>query len=291
MRSVAVVLAVALVVLLSAQGSEAQGPTKDFMFLFVQGWPGTICKDWGCQNLPSTTHPGAGFLIHGLWAQYYDHGWPQNCDPSNVFSESEVSDLLPDMNVRWPSIMGEMDGDDFWTHEWSRHGTCATSVFPTQHDFFSATLSLRDKYDVEGILSASGITPGGTYNTRDVSDAVVATTGYAPAITCKNSDLWEIWICLDKSLSPVECPQSTVIPTPCGSTVNYPADPFPRNNNRYPHAAAAAPAGMVSQMSLFAVAAACGLVGILVGAVIAIVVYRRRNAASAATQEPLLSSV
>eukprot|EP00696_Hemimastix_kukwesjijk_P018022 gnl/Hemi2/6806_TR2318_c0_g1_i1.p1 gnl/Hemi2/6806_TR2318_c0_g1~~gnl/Hemi2/6806_TR2318_c0_g1_i1.p1 ORF type:complete len:294 (-),score=110.95 gnl/Hemi2/6806_TR2318_c0_g1_i1:281-1162(-) len=293
MRSFVSILVAALVVLVSAQAVLANPPTKDFMFLFVQGWPGTICKDLAnCANLPSTTHPGAGFLIHGLWAQYYDHGWPQNCDNTNVFSENQVSDLLPEMGVHWPSIMGAMDGDDFWSHEWQRHGTCATSVFPTQHDFFSNTLALRDKYDIEAMLSASGITPGGSYNTQDILDSVSQTTGFAPSITCKNGDVWEIWICLDKGLNPVQCPSSTVIPDPCGATVNYPADPFPksgRNNNGY-RAVDSSSNGFVSESTMLIVGAACVVLGAVIGAAV-VFVYRGRKAAAASSQEPLLSTV
>ena len=36
----------------------------------------------------------------------------------------------------------------FWSHEWSKHGTCSLAVLPTQTDYFNATLALNEAYPI-----------------------------------------------------------------------------------------------------------------------------------------------
>ncbi len=38
-------------------------------------------------------------------------------------------------------------GDWLWSHEYTKHGTCATRVTHNEHDYFKAALDLREKID------------------------------------------------------------------------------------------------------------------------------------------------
>lgn len=53
--------------------------------------------------------------------------------------------------------------DRFWSHEWSKHGTCVSTLRPTCYgdsyqkyqdviDYFEKVLELRDTYDLYGAL-------------------------------------------------------------------------------------------------------------------------------------------
>ena len=50
----------------------------------------------------------------------------------------------------------------FWAHEWARHGTCATSVFPNEHAFFAGVLDLHQRYDLDVCPSSHMPTCRGT---------------------------------------------------------------------------------------------------------------------------------
>jgi ribonuclease T2 len=45
--------------------------------------------------------------------------------------------LLQNMDTLWPNLLGR--NEDFWEHEWTKHGTCTTF---SQHDYFQTTCGL-----------------------------------------------------------------------------------------------------------------------------------------------------
>lgn len=83
-----------------------------------------------------------GFIsIHGLWPD--PESSCTNCT-SEQFSESKLSSsTLADMKKYWPTCMSSNTNDDFWSHEWSKHGTCTGM---TQDAYFSQGISLYQKY-------------------------------------------------------------------------------------------------------------------------------------------------
>jgi ribonuclease T2 len=79
--------------------------------------------------------------IHGLWPDPYPA-----CDTctSEVFSTSKLSSsTLTDMKKYWPTCQAGNTNEDFWSHEWSKHGTCSGM---SQDAFFSKTISLYKTY-------------------------------------------------------------------------------------------------------------------------------------------------
>ncbi|MFX5574808.1 hypothetical protein ABTD77_20430, partial [Acinetobacter baumannii] len=54
-----------------------------------------------------------GFVVHGLWPQYQNGGWPENCSTERV-SEQMIGRMLDIMPSRQLVI-----------HEWRKHGTCS----------------------------------------------------------------------------------------------------------------------------------------------------------------------
>ena len=126
------------------------------------------------------------------------------------FDESKVSDLLTRMETNWASYIGQ--NQQFWSHEWSKHGTCSTPFLGNQHDYFSNALDARVKTMLLTMLSRSNIVPDSTktYTSADISSAV----GHAPALGCKGSKLSEIAVCLSKDdLSRQDCDPSVLSPT------------------------------------------------------------------------------
>jgi ribonuclease I len=81
----------------------------------------------------STDHD---FTIHGLWCQYDKEHYPEFCSKEK-FNVTSIDPILNDMNKYWFSFYG--NNEEFWGHEWSKHGTCSTL---NQFNFFNETLDL-----------------------------------------------------------------------------------------------------------------------------------------------------
>jgi ribonuclease I len=79
--------------------------------------------------------------IHGLWPD------PESactyCS-TEAFSTSKLSSsTLDGMKKYWPTCQSGNTNEDFWSHEWSKHGTCTGM---TQNAYFSKGLSLFSTY-------------------------------------------------------------------------------------------------------------------------------------------------
>ncbi|MBA0621130.1 hypothetical protein Godav_006779 [Gossypium davidsonii] len=219
-----------LIYLLVLQSLALLCASQDFdFFYFVQQWPGAYChSDKKSCCYPTTGKPAADFSIHGLWPNYNDGSYPQNCDSNNPFDASKISDLISNMRKNWPSLScPSNDGESFWSHEWEKHGTCSESVFD-QHSYFETTLGLKQQANLLKALKAAGIEPdGSSYSLENIKDAIKEGSGYTPWIECNedssgNSQLYQVYLCLDKSGSNlIECP---IFPKGkrCGSEIEFP---------------------------------------------------------------------
>lgn len=182
--------------------------------IFVRQWTPTVCA-----TSPCTRQPLSRFTIHGLWPESFDGSWPQYCD-NEPFSMAAVADLLPEMRAQWPS-MWHTDAA-FWTHEWRRHGTCESSVFATQHDFFAAVLQLHRQFDLMAALQSLDIKADTSYDQVDLEEKLKGIFGRSVRVHCEEKgggggNINEIWMCVDRQLQLIDCPQN--IARRCGSVV------------------------------------------------------------------------
>ncbi|MFS7959195.1 putative ribonuclease T(2) [Helianthus anomalus] len=218
-----------LIKLLALHSLLALSAAQDFdFFYFVQQWPGSYCDTkQGC-CYPSTGKPSSDFGIHGLWPNRNDGSYPSNCDSSNPFDASEISDLTSYMQTQWPTLAcPSNNGLTFWGHEWDKHGTCSESVL-NQHDYFATTLSLKNEINLLQALQSAGIQPNGQkYSLSSIKTAIQQASGYTPWVECNNdssgnSQLYQIYLCVDSSASGfIECP---VFPRgSCGSSIEFPS--------------------------------------------------------------------
>ncbi|RYH04971.1 hypothetical protein EON65_45995 [archaeon] len=78
--------------------------------------------------------------IHGLWPD--PESSCTSCT-SEVFSTSKLSSsTLSGMKKYWPTCQSGSN-EDFWSHEWSKHGTCTGM---SQDGYFSKALSMFSSY-------------------------------------------------------------------------------------------------------------------------------------------------
>lgn len=78
--------------------------------------------------------PADSFTIHGLWPDYCDGSFPSSCDPSraypspvDILEENNATELLGYMRTHWKGDRGD---EDLWQHEFSKHGTCMSTLEP-----------------------------------------------------------------------------------------------------------------------------------------------------------------
>lgn len=114
----------------------------------------------------------------------------------------------------WPSF--GMDVFAFWGHEWSRHGTCAAPILPSQHKYFKTILKLHKKYPLQNAFEEADILPDDNeaYSVKSMAAAIKDAFSAYPLIHCdEQKEVSEIWMCIDEDLKAFDCP----------SPQNYPA--------------------------------------------------------------------
>ena len=154
------------------------------------------------------------WTIHGLWPTNAT-SWPQNCDPSHPFDPSKIANLRPELDKYWPSVTSE-NSDGFWSHEWSKHGTCAKAVpqLSGEYNYFSFTLTLYSKWNLTQYLNDAQIYPDNdrAYDISQIEDVLDKNLEAKANLVCENVRglqyplLTEIHFCLTKTLDVMDCP-------------------------------------------------------------------------------------
>ncbi|XP_065060746.1 ribonuclease Oy-like [Rhopilema esculentum] len=184
--------------------------------IFTQQWPESACEHVNASGqhsceIPSSTNAWA---VHGIWPSMGDTKGPNYCNESWSFDPSKIQGILSELKAEWPNLYTDTELYSFWEHEWVKHGTCAASLDSLRGEmkYFSTGLSLHKKYDVMGTLAKRGISPSRskTYDLTDVVGVLQDEFGYSVCIGCVyNQDigqmLYQMYICLDKSLSMIDC--------------------------------------------------------------------------------------
>lgn len=175
----------------------------DFLMLVSQ-WAITECMD-----VYSCTASNLYFTLHGLWPTNNDGSYPCTCT-SEAFDPNAISSIMGSMNKYWPSLNGP--NADFWSHEWTKHGTCAENVLATELDFFSTTLGLLGKYNTTQALAAASIYPSNTkgFSISAFHAATSKAWGAQAVVNCDNSgNIEEVAVCMDPNFNVIACPSTT----------------------------------------------------------------------------------
>ncbi|KAK9878022.1 hypothetical protein WA026_020651 [Henosepilachna vigintioctopunctata] len=195
--------------------------------MLSQSWPVSGCinyKNKNRRNYCTLPENSEIFTVHGLWPNYFgSNSGPYFCDNGDRFNPSALSPILSEMNAKWTNIQGGTSSNSFWSHEWSKHGTCAKVLpqFNTLFKYFKSTLTLGEQYDIYQAFSESGIRPGSqSYSLNDLIDAIVNKFGKVPQISCTLDEmgealLSEVRLCFDKSVRLIDCTAVNLNPKNC----------------------------------------------------------------------------
>lgn len=133
-----------------------------------------------------------GFIVHGLWPQFQNGSFPENCSNAPGLSNpASMLDIMPD-----PGLI---------QHEWTTHGTCsglsAQAYFSLIRRAFTSIKIPSDFTDPthQQTLSPAQIKADFERANTKLQDADLM-------ITCSRNYLKAVEMCLTKSLSPMACP-------------------------------------------------------------------------------------
>ena len=155
--------------------------------------------------------------MHGLWPTRYGEIKPNFCNDSWHYQHHQMDPIMAEMEQFWPDVEMRAVKDSLWSHEWTKHGTCAVASskqtnITGQTSYFKTGCDLAAKNPLTEWLSKAGGRPHDKtkYETRQVWEAVLEGTGGArPHIDCLKVDgvalISEIKVCYDKTLSRVDC--------------------------------------------------------------------------------------
>jgi ribonuclease T2 len=134
-----------------------------------------------------------GLVVHGLWPQYDNGKWPQDCAGTPPVASATVDHMMP-----------IMPGKQLIQHEWSKHGTCSGLAMS---DYFGAIEKLYNGLNVPEDFKK----PSDTANTspadieKEFADANNAPQG-AFRVSCPQNEFSAVEICLSKDLQYMACP-------------------------------------------------------------------------------------
>lgn len=157
-----------------------------------------------------TVGPVDSWTIHGLWPDHCDGGFDRYCDSTRKYSNISLilvdagrKDLLDYMSVYWKDFRG--DDNDLYSHEWSKHGTCISTLEPACYpdyipqqdvvDYFDKTIELFEELHSYKILANAGIVPSHTktYSLAEIKSALMKVHGADVTVRCRHGALNEIW--------------------------------------------------------------------------------------------------
>jgi ribonuclease T2 len=169
--------------------------------------PGGLLSQTQFWDTQPTTGPSNSWTIHGLWPDHCDGTFDHDCDPSRAYGDirgllddNGASDTVSFMDTYWVNING--DNDELWNHEWSKHGTCFSTLRPeclTDRSiqgaeaiaFFQRVVRLFQTLPTYDWLANAGITPSRSkkYTLDELTSALQSASGYIPALDCKHGVL------------------------------------------------------------------------------------------------------
>ena len=160
-------------------------------YLLSLSWSPSYCLTH--QQDSAQCSKGFGFVLHGLWPQNFDGGYPENC-AADAQLPAEAARLGQTLFPS-PKLM---------QHEWQRHGTCsgmdAMAFFRTA-DRALAAVKVPTALETPRVsLSMSA------------ADIVTAFRAANPAlqiggmtVACNRDELSEVRVCLSKALAITAC--------------------------------------------------------------------------------------
>jgi ribonuclease T2 len=197
---------------LAKSKKKSPNPATFDYYLLTLSWAPEFCASNPSARTSDECNPNKhmGLVVHGLWPQYDNGQWPQDCASTPPVSSATVNHMMP-----------IMPGSSLIQHEWAKHGTCSglsmDQYFTAIEKFYNG-LKVPDDFKSPSSSATTG--------PSDIEQKF-ATANQAPAeafrVSCPQNAFSAVEICLTKDFQYLACP-STV--REChGSQINVPPVP------------------------------------------------------------------
>jgi ribonuclease T2 len=169
-----------------------QGTPGQFdYYLLTLSWSPEFCHSPAHADKPECQSGHYGFIVHGLWPQYAQGGYPENCSTAAGLSNpAEMKDIMPDAGLV--------------AHEWSTHGTCsgldAESYFKLLRQAFT---SIKIPGRLTAPRESFSIPPQEVKS--DFAKANPNFTTEEMTVSCGNNYLTAVSLCMTKDLKATAC--------------------------------------------------------------------------------------
>lgn len=91
------------------------------------------------------------------------------------------------MDRYWPNLHNKSrdQSKKFWCYQWTKHGI-QQNLFSGLIDYLQATIDVREKISLLGILKGEGIRPNGSYLKESFINAIRKQDYGVPILKCSN---------------------------------------------------------------------------------------------------------
>ena len=193
---------------MTAANAESTTPGNFDYYVLSLSWSPQYCATSGLKkNDPQCAKDKRyGFVLHGLWPQYAEGGWPEFCTtPAAPVSEAIIAKMLPIEPSR--SLI---------LHEWAKHGTCSHLTPETYFgDAAAAYHAVKIPAAYQQPEDYVSVSPAQL--TADFSAANPGLDAGEISLFCRGNYLVEARVCLGKDFKPTKC--GTDVRTQCGKSV------------------------------------------------------------------------
>lgn len=187
-------------------GSSVQSqnlPGQFDYYLLALSWSPEFCTTPAGRQPTKQQQCGQslGFVVHGLWPQFNNGGWPADCDssaPKNV--PNDIANIV--LTAQPPMPPGDAG---LLSHEWTKHGTCSGL---DQRTYFTKIKAAAEKVKIPPELQDPATAVSLDFSAI-VSQFSAANPGLSAEMMDSSADahgnISEIHICFSKELAFQAC--------------------------------------------------------------------------------------
>ena len=182
----------------SQAGQRRNTPGQFDFYVLALSWSPTFCASERERAPGRTPDQQCGarpyaFVVHGLWPQY-EKGYPSYCQvPAPRLDRTTVS-----------SALELMPSPHLVFHEWDRHGTCSGLNARAYFDAVrKARAAVKIPDEFVALTSARTLTPDAVEDAFVKANPGLTRAGFA--VSCDNTRLREIRVCLGKDFGFRDC--------------------------------------------------------------------------------------
>ena len=181
-------------------GPRAQPAQRDGYLVLAVSWTPSWCAAEGDSRGAArcAADAGAGWLVHGLWPQHDNGGWPEFCASPHPAPRATLLEGMVD-------IMGDAG---LAAYQWRKHGSC-TGLDPAQ--YFAQTRAAFTALEFPEVLGPGRMLADS--GQRHAPEAVLAAfhranpafTSDSMVLTCRDGKAQDIRLCLTNEGAPRTC--------------------------------------------------------------------------------------